>query len=307
MGQPTVVKAVIYDSRGRILLQHRDDKSGLPEPARWGLFGGMVEEGEAFEEALTRELLEELESAVGTIEGELFRIKDNASGILHIVYLVRCGNPEQKLHLTEGQALGWFALDQAATLPLSWLIYRYMSKILRVADQCDAGVSARMEQALLQHCSLRKKSDRVFYATEAPAALDSQSIILMKELADYKGLAMFRICLHVDDAEGIHEMLMVHTRPILVGPLKQNKTSLSYHMLEGAADILLYDDSGDAFRRIRLDSSDSSCASCVRLKADVFRSMQTSSPYAVFLEVASGPFQDNDTIWLNQSRETPVS
>ena len=306
MRQATVVKAVIYDSRGRILLQLRDDKPGLPEPGRWGLFGGMVEEGEAPEAALARELLEELGAAVGAVEGELFRIRDDASGILHIVYLVRCADAGQRFALTEGQAFGWFALDRAAELSLSWLIHRYLSKILPVVDRLDPEVSAGIERALLKHCSLRKKNDRVFYATATPAALDAQSIILMKELAQYKGLAMFRICLHQDDAEGIHEMLMVHTRPMLVGPLKQNKSSLSYHMLDGAAEILLHDDAGVAVRQIRLDSSDSSCASSVRLRANVFRSMQTLSPYALFLEVASGPFEDNDTIWLKHSEGTPV-
>jgi 8-oxo-dGTP pyrophosphatase MutT (NUDIX family) len=42
-------------------LQLRDDKPGLPLRDHWVLFGGQIEEGEAPEAALHRELSEELE------------------------------------------------------------------------------------------------------------------------------------------------------------------------------------------------------------------------------------------------------
>lgn len=41
----------------------RDDKAGLPLLNHWSLFGGGVEDGEAAEAALQRELLEELDFA----------------------------------------------------------------------------------------------------------------------------------------------------------------------------------------------------------------------------------------------------
>lgn len=42
-----------------LLLHHRDDKPGIPNPGCWAGFGGAVEEGESVEEALRREVLEE--------------------------------------------------------------------------------------------------------------------------------------------------------------------------------------------------------------------------------------------------------
>jgi cupin fold WbuC family metalloprotein len=139
----------------------------------------------------------------------------------------------------------------------------------------------------------------VYYASSTPAKLDMQSMLLMKELADYRELPMFRVCLHQSDDEPIHEMLMMHTRPQLVGPLKQHKSSLSYHMLDGAADFRLHDDQGVCTWESRLDSNDNFRPRSLRLNARVFRSMQTVSPYAIFLEVAGGPFKDDDTVWLN--------
>lgn len=54
------VCALIVVEDGRYLMQLRDDKPGIFYPAHWGLFGGAVEPGESPEEALVREIEEEL-------------------------------------------------------------------------------------------------------------------------------------------------------------------------------------------------------------------------------------------------------
>jgi 8-oxo-dGTP pyrophosphatase MutT (NUDIX family) len=55
------VAAVMVTGDGRYLLQQRDDVPWLRVPGHWCLFGGSMESGEAPEEAMLRELLEELE------------------------------------------------------------------------------------------------------------------------------------------------------------------------------------------------------------------------------------------------------
>ena len=52
----------LYDEEGRILLQHRD-ANARNSPDHWGFFGGHMEEGETPEEAMRRELMEEIEYA----------------------------------------------------------------------------------------------------------------------------------------------------------------------------------------------------------------------------------------------------
>lgn len=300
MSQPTAVKAIIHDQKGRFLLQHRDNVAGIGEPDHWGFFGGGVEEGESLTVALERELQEELSCKVGQIETELFRWDRCPQGILNVCFSVRFTASNDDLILTEGKAFAWLSLDELVDLPLSSLVYENMSHLLRIASKIDASANVRLEQAILRHGRLRKKNERVFYAQETSAILGMQLIMLMKELAEFRGLPVFRVCLHESDDEGIHEMLMVHTRPVHVGPLKQDKTSLSYHMLDGTADISLFDDMGICNRTIRVDSDDNFCGRFVRLKANVFRSIQTISQHSIFLEVASGPFADDETIWLNK-------
>ena len=51
---------MLYDKDSKVLLQHRS-KNAKRLPNYWGAFGGGIEEGETPEEALRRELLEEIE------------------------------------------------------------------------------------------------------------------------------------------------------------------------------------------------------------------------------------------------------
>ena len=53
--------AILVTLDRRYLLQHRDAKPDIWDPNRWGLFGGAIDPGETPEQALARELIEELE------------------------------------------------------------------------------------------------------------------------------------------------------------------------------------------------------------------------------------------------------
>jgi 8-oxo-dGTP diphosphatase len=52
---------LIENKEGKVLLQLRDNKPDIPYPNCWGTFGGQIEEKESPEEAIEREIMEELE------------------------------------------------------------------------------------------------------------------------------------------------------------------------------------------------------------------------------------------------------
>lgn len=57
-----VIAAIILENgKGEFLLYLRDNKPEIPFPDHWDLIGGHVEEGETPEEALVREVREELD------------------------------------------------------------------------------------------------------------------------------------------------------------------------------------------------------------------------------------------------------
>ena len=54
------VGALIFDDEKKICLQERDDKLEINCPGLWGLFGGTATKNESLEEAVKREVFEEL-------------------------------------------------------------------------------------------------------------------------------------------------------------------------------------------------------------------------------------------------------
>lgn len=124
------VKGVIYDRKGRLLLQQRDHFPGLPFPGCWTFFGGLVEPGENLRAALDREMREELGCPVGPVGEELFtwawKGEDPA---LNHVFAVPLATDPARLVLREGQAMGWFLEEQIGSLPATPLLTENLENI----------------------------------------------------------------------------------------------------------------------------------------------------------------------------------
>ncbi len=111
------VVAIIQLDDGRYLMQLRDDRPDIWYPGHWGCFGGAVDEGESPEQALSRELYEELEFRPG--QRELLTQFDIDFGPLGMgkryraYYMVRMSKEERSaVVLHEGKALDAFSYER---------------------------------------------------------------------------------------------------------------------------------------------------------------------------------------------------
>jgi len=110
------VPFVVHDGKGRVLLQKRS-KNCRDEHGRWDVGGGSMEFGENWEEAVRREVKEELGAEPLKVEflHAFNALRDNNGTPTHWVALVHAVevNPEEvKIIETDKiDEIGWFTMD----------------------------------------------------------------------------------------------------------------------------------------------------------------------------------------------------
>lgn len=108
-----VATAILFDCNNQLLIYLRDNKPGISYPGYWDLFGGKVEPGETPEQALVREVKEELGVTVAgyslykTVES-LTEVRPNVK----YVYVAHVPYAAANLTLYEGQYLKGIDLNQ---------------------------------------------------------------------------------------------------------------------------------------------------------------------------------------------------
>lgn len=104
----SVAIAILYH-QNQYLMQLRDDIPGIAYPGHWGFFGGHCDPGENPDDAIHRELMEEIGYHTSNIE--LFdRYPD--PGVIRHVYYAPLTVPLSELKLMEGWDLGFFSPAQ---------------------------------------------------------------------------------------------------------------------------------------------------------------------------------------------------
>lgn len=106
----------LYDPETEKVLMHQrnDKKSGNPK--EWDYFGGGGKKGETPEEALRRELREELR--IDLQRGKVKPLSGWIEGNYHkcIFYLLPTREDKKNMRLCEGSGMGWFSFDDALKL-----------------------------------------------------------------------------------------------------------------------------------------------------------------------------------------------
>ncbi|MEN9327327.1 MAG: hypothetical protein RI947_135 [Candidatus Parcubacteria bacterium] len=114
----TIASVILENEKGEILLMLRDNKPNLPFPHHWDIFGGHVEEGETPEQALVREVKEELN--LDLKDYTFYRKYHCMHGDIHAnvkyIYTAKLTTPIEKLTLGEGEEMRLFNREEIKTL-----------------------------------------------------------------------------------------------------------------------------------------------------------------------------------------------
>ena len=104
---------IIQNDSNQVLLQLRDDIDTIKFPNTWCHPGGGIEDGETPEEAIKREIKEEMGIDISGFElFQRYDLPDRVDWVFHIKLNI---DPE-KINLTEGQMIKFFNYDDAKEL-----------------------------------------------------------------------------------------------------------------------------------------------------------------------------------------------
>lgn len=150
--------------------------------------------------------------------------------------------------------------------------------------------------------NLKTQSENVMILDGSPGFLEFDAIGRLKELADASPLKRARICLHKSSDESLHEMLIVLARGVYIRPHRHINKTESFHLVEGRATVLFFDDSGNVTERVRLARSPRSTF-IYRIAAPVFHTQIVQSKHLVFYEVTRGPWLPSETEYASWAPE----
>ena len=118
MNRRDVALLILHRDDGHILMQHRTEDAPL-WPGYWGLFGGGIEENESPEEAIEREIQEELHYHLPDMKLFLVMDIDKPDYVGTRYIFIAPYDNKTPLERGEGQSMGWFGIDQVLNLKLS--------------------------------------------------------------------------------------------------------------------------------------------------------------------------------------------
>lgn len=141
------------------------------------------------------------------------------------------------------------------------------------------------------------ESEGVFYVKDSLVEIGDQEIKFLKEKVGQSRRKSVRLCMHKDIEESVHEMLILHSRETYVRPHKHPKKDVSYHVIEGIADMVVFDEKGGIIDVIALGEYRTGRNYFCRLNEVYYYTPFVRSDFLLFHETINGPFKPSGTVY----------
>ena len=115
---------LIVTEDGGLLLHHRDDKPGIPNPDCWAGFGGAVEDGETVEDAVRREVREETGLQIADPIFLTEAVDREGDGRAVSLFYVVGGVGSEDIDLHEGAGVGVHRIEDLPELKITPFVRR---------------------------------------------------------------------------------------------------------------------------------------------------------------------------------------
>ena len=142
----------------------------------------------------------------------------------------------------------------------------------------------------------REVSKEVYYTTESSAKLYKEDISLFKEKSRNNERGKSRICTHESTENKLHEMFIVFRKGAYVRPHKHLDKLESFHVVEGSAYVVTFDEQGGITNLFEIGDYQSGKNFYCRMAGPAYHTLIIKSDYLAFHEATTGPFRKSDTV-----------
>ena len=149
--------------------------------------------------------------------------------------------------------------------------------------------------------SFRRENDEVLYPNDDKIEFSVSDIATLKDIADRNFRKRVRLCCHRSRNDLVHEMIIVHAKECYVRPHSHPERDESIYILEGEADFLIFDETGEISQIVELGDITSGKTLYKKIPRNTLHSLIFHTPHLVFKEVTSGPFNPDATYHPNWS------
>jgi cupin fold WbuC family metalloprotein len=142
--------------------------------------------------------------------------------------------------------------------------------------------------------ALREVAPGIFYASDPIVVADEAIVGFLKQQASTNAVRRARVCAHPRPEDEQHDMLIVSHRDTYVAPHRHLSKSESFLVIEGEADVLLFEEDGTLLSQFLMGQAQSGHPFFYRMPARRYHSLRIRSEFLVFAEATRGPFDKAD-------------
>jgi cupin fold WbuC family metalloprotein len=137
----------------------------------------------------------------------------------------------------------------------------------------------------------RIESNEVLYAEDPIVSVSYDDVEWLKQKGKINLSGRIRLCSHPALTNKLHEMIIILRKNAFVQPHKHPQKSESIHIIEGVADVVVFNDDGIINQILPLGDYGSGRKFYCRMNSTVFHTLLTRSDYLIFHETINGPFK----------------
>jgi cupin fold WbuC family metalloprotein len=144
---------------------------------------------------------------------------------------------------------------------------------------------------------VREFNKEVFYPVGDIVKISNRDMAFLRERALGNRRKRARLCAHGRIEDKLHEMFIIHAKDAYIRPHKHLGKSESVHIIEGSADVVVFDEAGGISENIALGEYSSGHQFYYRMPDNYYHTLLIRSEWLIFHEITSGPFNRSDTVF----------